>query len=139
MPRTLTRTTVAPAVAVEVVLPLRTYSEANRRDHWTIRRSRNESARVAWRVIMHNYRLTDALAWICPEELRLPPAVVTLTRLGPRLLDDDNLASALKALRDAVALSLKVDDGDTRRVVWQYGQVISPLYGVRVRIEAADG
>ncbi len=40
--------------------------------------------------------------------------VVALTRCAPRALDDDNLASSFKAVRDAVAAYLGLDDRDSR-------------------------
>jgi hypothetical protein len=42
--------------------------------------------------------------------------IVRLTRLSPRDLDDDNLASALKSSRDAIAEWLGVDDRQHLRV-----------------------
>ena len=50
------------------------------------------------------------------------PWVVTLTRHGPRKLDDDNLSAAFKRIRDGVADALGVDDGNRRRVRWEYKQ-----------------
>jgi hypothetical protein len=49
------------------------------------------------------------------------PCVVTLTRIAPRALDDDNLRGALKATRDEVAAWLLVDDRDPR-VTWTYAE-----------------
>jgi len=46
---------------------------------------------------------------------------VRLTRVGPRRLDSDNLAAALKHVRDGVADALGVDDGDPR-LEWIYDQ-----------------
>lgn len=43
--------------------------------------------------------------------------VVLLTRVSPRNLDDDNLAGALKAVRDGVADAFGINDRDPR-VVW---------------------
>ncbi len=40
------------------------------------------------------------------------------------LLDSDNLQGALKPLRDAVAYSLGIDDGDPR-IEWEYHQIKS--------------
>jgi hypothetical protein len=48
--------------------------------------------------------------------------VVTITRVSPRLLDDDNLRGALKAVRDGIADALGVDDRD-ERVRWRYRQI----------------
>mgnify|MGYP001570560197 FL=1 len=62
--------------------------------------------------------------------------VVTLTRVAPRLMDDDNLAGALKACRDQVATHLRVDDRDScvRWVVEQRKGGVRE-YAVEVRIE----
>lgn len=46
---------------------------------------------------------------------------VTLTRIAPRALDDDNLAYAFKGVRDSIAKCLGVDDRDPR-VSWDYAQ-----------------
>ncbi len=53
-----------------------------------------------------------------PHQLLLPGRllVVRLYRLAPKPLDDDNLASSLKAARDAVARWLAVDDRQHLRV-----------------------
>ncbi|WP_230682079.1 hypothetical protein, partial [Streptococcus pneumoniae] len=60
--------------------------------------------------------------------------VVRITRVGPRRLDDDNLARAAKALRDGVADWLGCDDGDPR-VSWHYAQAIAREYRVVVTVE----
>ena len=49
------------------------------------------------------------------------PCVVTMTRVSPRGLDDDNLRSALKATRDGIADKLGVDDRSPL-VEWRYAQ-----------------
>lgn len=58
--------------------------------------------------------------------------VVVLTRIAPLLLDDDNLAGALKSIRDGVADALGVDDRDAR-VVWLTEQTKGPA-SVRVEV-----
>lgn len=69
------------------------------------------------------------------------PALVKLVRCAPpdvtgRFgLDDDNLAGALKQVRDAVAKQLGVDDRDPR-VDFMYGQKPAPRHAVEVIIEA---
>lgn len=45
---------------------------------------------------------------------------VTIIALKRRFIDDDNIAAGAKALRDAIATSLGIDDAD-KRVRWQYG------------------
>jgi hypothetical protein len=61
--------------------------------------------------------------------------VISLVGFRHRLLDSDNFASACKILRDQIANSLNIDDGD-KNITWQYGQVHSTgEEGVLVRIE----
>lgn len=48
--------------------------------------------------------------------------VVTLIRVGKGTLDGDNLQAAFKPLRDAIANTLELDDGDSR-IEWQYRQI----------------
>lgn len=50
------------------------------------------------------------------------------------MLDDDNLRSALKAVRDGIAEKLGIDDRDPR-VEWRYGQR-KGMVGVDVELEA---
>lgn len=47
-------------------------------------------------------------------------AIISFRR---RRLDDDNFSGGAKALRDAVARWLEIDDGDSR-LAWEYHQVI---------------
>lgn len=60
------------------------------------------------------------------------PVVVTITRIGPRKLDDDNLASACKYVRDAIASKIGIDDGSDE-YTWVYKQCTGK-YGVDVEI-----
>lgn len=48
--------------------------------------------------------------------------IVVLCRFGHRLLDDDNLSGSFKGLRDSIARSIGVDDGD-KRFRWECRQV----------------
>lgn len=50
--------------------------------------------------------------------------VVTMTAYLPRYLDDDNLAGALKPVRDELADWMGVDDGD-RRILWECDQTLT--------------
>jgi hypothetical protein len=47
--------------------------------------------------------------------------VITIIRVGKAMLDDDNLSSSFKGVRDAIAKSFGIDDRDPR-VKWEYGQ-----------------
>lgn len=54
----------------------------------------------------------------------LPPAqplTIVITRIGPKNLDSDNLATSQKGVRDGVADWLGVDDGSPL-LDWQYQQ-----------------
>ena len=61
------------------------------------------------------------------------PAVVTLTRLGGKSLDGDNLQRAMKAVRDMVAAWLGVDDAD-KRIKWRYRQRPAWVMGCRIQV-----
>lgn len=65
------------------------------------------------------------------------PAQITVTMVAhiPRYFDDDNLANALKPVRDEVADWLGVDDGDGR-IRWECGQVETRgKIGVSIKVE----
>jgi hypothetical protein len=103
-----------------VELPLRIESCANLREHWTAKAKRAKSHRKA-ALAVPVYPL---------------PCVVTLVRVAPRELDDDNLASGFKNFRDGIADRLGVKDNDPR-VAWRYAQARGKPkeYAVRVVIE----
>ena len=104
-----------------LTLPLRLVSGANVREHWSVRSSRAKSHRQACLLVP-------------PHTV---PCVVTLTRLGPRALDSDNLAISAKHVRDGIADRLGVNDNDPR-VEWRYAQERSRDYGVRIEIQPAN-
>jgi hypothetical protein len=99
-------------MTIRIEVPLTLPSVANMRLHWAKKAQLVKAQRttVAWCL----KRVRDVLT--------PPPNVVTLIRVAPRKLDDDNLASAFKAVRDQVAECIGVDDGDPR-VTWRYGQL----------------
>ena len=103
-----------------VIVPIKTVSEMNVRCHW---------AQRAWRVKQHR------LATFVMTPAHKLPCVVTMTRLSPGELDDDNLRSAMKGARDGIADRLGVQDND-KRVEWRYEQEKCRRgdYGVRVEI-----
>lgn len=94
---------------IRVVLPIRIVSVANVREHWAARAKRSKLHRETAHLMLRR---------LAPPA---PPVTVTMTRIGPRTLDTDNLSSGCKAARDGVADWLGVDDGDLR-VTWKYGQ-----------------
>lgn len=106
-----------------IELPLRIESCANKREHWATRARRTKQHRLAALAVP-----THAL-----------PCVVTMIRVAPRKLDDDNLQSGFKALRDGIADRLGVDDRDPR-VKWVYGQTRGKAkeYAARVAITPGE-
>ena len=61
--------------------------------------------------------------------------VVSLVVFRRTPLDDDNLTGGLKWLRDAIAKSLGIDDGD-KRIQFEYGQIVTRgREGTAVKIE----
>jgi hypothetical protein len=97
-------------------------------EHWRVRNRRKKDQQLEMIVALHNNLLG--------RTVRLP-CMVKLTRIGPRLLDKDNLAGAFKFVQDAIAGKIRVDDGDRSKVDWQYDQVAigEHRYNVKVQIE----
>lgn len=115
---------------------LRTGTGCNLREHWAVRAKRVKRER---QYTSQNY-LAHA-AYPLRADLRLaaqhaPGLLVTLTRIGPQLADDDNLPAGLKAVRDQLAEELGTHDGPTSMLHWQYRQERG-TWGVGVRIEEA--
>ena len=100
---------MSAAEVIVIPLPLKIVSVANLREHW-----RTKAARAK----LHRH---TALALLRTHKLPMLPITVYLTRVAPRELDSDNLASAFKAVRDGVADWLNVNDNDPR-VTWEYAQ-----------------
>jgi hypothetical protein len=70
-----------------------------------------------------------------PQAGRPCRVVVCLIALRRRPLDPDNNAASFKAIQDAIAETLRLDDGD-KRFTWQYQQMHTfGREGVIVRIE----
>lgn len=111
-------------------IPMRLPSVANLREHWAKKAKRVAAQRGVVRLVLATRLL--------PHRQHLASAyVVTLTRVSERELDDDNLASAFKAVRDEVAHLLGLDDRD-RRLAWLYRQEKAKrgMHSVRIHVEA---
>jgi hypothetical protein len=99
-----------------------------------------ERVAVAWHLTQHRRRYGKPAV----------PCSVLLTRLAPSNgLDDDNLVSSLKSVRDEVAAWLGVDDKDRMTVRYRYAQrrasvwcVIvefgEPVVGAQLVLEAIE-
>lgn len=112
---------------IDITLPIRTVSEANVREHWAKRASRAKQHRtLAW----------AGLRAVDPGRKLLGNVSVTLTRIAPRALDDDNLRAAIKAVRDGVADWLGVPDNHPA-IEWRYGQEkgLPKQYALRIQVE----
>lgn len=129
------QTGVARAFA-EFEVPVRLVSLLNAREHWATKARRARKQREAARMCALSCTL---FAEIAPAIAGGAPLVVTITRIAPRQLDDDNLAGSAKHVRDGIADALGIDDGD-ERVQWRYAQAKERhpgCYTCRVRIEEA--
>lgn len=119
---------------------LRTASEANQREHWRKRYNRQS-------VQKQSVQLEVGVRSAEFPEL---PVIVTMTRIAPRKLDDDNLVGSFKAVRDALATLLlpeltqgnqyapRGDDSDNRltfRCDQRKGE--PKQYAVEISIESA--
>lgn len=114
-----------------VTLPIKVISESNWRGHYMARHHRTKGQK---QVV--GLALGAALSLHGPPGF---PCTVTLVRLigsGGRMLDDDNNVGGFKAIRDAVAKCLGVDDADPR-VTWTCDQRREKAWGVEVRIGRA--
>lgn len=115
-------------------IPIRIVSVANAREHWAKKAKRAQHHR--------GVALMASRAMLRPTARRLaenPEAriVVIITRVAPRKLDTDNLASGCKSTRDGLADALGIDDGSDR-VEWRYAQQKGGKgeYAVVVSVEA---
>lgn len=112
--------------ALYLELPIKTVSEMNRRDHWSAVHKRKAGQRyetsIEWKKAVHG------------QKVALPCRVV-LTRIAPKVLDSDNLASALKAVRDEVANQLGVDDSTLSLAQFECRQKVVGRREYRVLID----
>lgn len=106
-------------------IQIRLPSLLNERLHWRQLAALKEGQRWATRLCLRDAVNRGA-------ELPAPPLLVTITRVGPRRLDDDNLQAACKYVRDEVAAQVGVDDGSDQ-YTWRYEQRIGD-YAVEVEI-----
>lgn len=113
---------------MKLVIPMRTVSGMNAREHPMARAKRVKAERgcVAWYLI----------------KTRRPaiPCLVTLTRIGPTngLDPFDNLPSSLKGVVDQIAEWLGVDDRKDDRVRYVCRQQRGPSWAVQIEITPAS-
>jgi hypothetical protein len=105
--------------------PIKTISEANCRDHWAVKSRRRKSQQAEVDAMLLNALRGRKIAL---------PCVVKLTRVAPKVLDTDNLASAFKATRDGIARRLGIDDGDPR-IKFEYDQIAVGRHEYNIVVE----
>jgi hypothetical protein len=111
---------------LRALVPVKTVSVLNRREHWAgrARRTKIHRREAAWALRIAGFEKPSG------------KVSVTLTRIaGPRgkELDDDNLRGALKAVRDGVSDWLGIDDADPS-VKWDYLQIKGKAWAVQVEV-----
>ena len=127
------------------IINIKTVSEANSSEHWSSKSKRHKIQQEFVKLSFAKY----------VKELTLP-CEVTLTRLSPRILDDDNLVMSMKWIRDELSGCILPDSrqyylnakGKTKelkgrvdsdeRIKWRYGQEKSQIQGVSIEIKCDD-
>ena len=109
-----------PHLTLTVTVPVRLVSEANAGGQLRAKMARKSAVKDAVRAALPGFAFPL-------------PAVVTITRMGLREMDDDNNIRASKNVRDVVAQWLNVDDRD-KRVKFRYKQEASWSPMVRITI-----
>lgn len=109
---------------MKIALPIRLHNPLNgNREHWTIIAKRRRVERE-WAHVMTPSGITA-------------PIVVKLTRVAPRLFDDDGLRAAFKSVRDGVADKIGIDDGSSL-IKFEYAQRRGKVKEYAVEIEFAE-
>jgi len=116
--------------SIWITLPIRTVSEANNFDHWSVK-GRRHKMQKGWVV----------MALATTKKLVNLPCKVTITRVASRALDQhDNLPMSLKFITDAICEELTgikqagMADNDDRIEI-KFKQEKSSTHGVKVLIE----
>ena len=110
--------------------PLKLDAHTNARGHWRTLKRRTDKEKQATSWLLASRVLPDL------------PVVVTFERISPRDLDDDNLPSAFKYVRDTIAAHYGTHDGTTAPISWHYSQrrqrsSETSRYGFTITIESA--
>ena len=101
------------------LIPIRTFSEANLREHWAVKARRVKLQREAVAVMWQMQKQCNRIQVASFVDSGL---TITLTRIAPRALDShDNLPRSMKAVVDQLASQLCIDDR-CRTIHWQYAQ-----------------
>ena len=111
---------------LEILIPVKTVSEANISEHWSKKSKRKQQQKALVKIY-----LSPKL-----ECIKLP-CTILLKRIGKRRMDSDNLTVSMKYCRDAIANLIfpglpagKADDSP--EFTWAYDQKIGKEYAVIV-------
>jgi hypothetical protein len=123
--------------SLKVKIPIKTISEANTHEHWTKSSKRHKNQKQVVKVYLNPYFNDPKYA----DTLGLP-CQITLTRLAPRSLDDDeNLPMAFKWIKDAICELLvpgkAIGQADNdKRIQTKYAQMkgLPKEYAIQVEI-----
>lgn len=117
-------------VRIAWTFPLRTVSELNSSQHWTVKSKRHKSQKIKTKTVLKK-EIQDVTL----------PCHIKLTRFAPQLLDAfDNLPSSLKYVVDAICellipgLAIGRADGDKRISISCY-QEKARKHSIKVEIE----
>ena len=125
---------------------IRTVSEANTSEHWSVSSRRHKGQQLFTRLAYHQN----------VKEMKFP-CVITLVRLSPKLLDcEENLPMAFKWIKDELGACIFPDkvvaylskkgsvvsnkghaDSDPR-IKWEYSQEKAKRQGIRIQITFLD-
>ena len=112
---------------IDLLLPIKITSPANgSHGHWAADAKRRKDQRTITK-------------WgLMGQPKPALPVVVTLTRIGVRDLDSDNLAGGFKSVRDEVAAWLGCGDSTRDPITWVYQQQRGEpkQYACRIKIES---
>ena len=117
-----------------ITIPIRLVNETNAREHWAVRAKRSKLQRAGTFTFINRAR-----KYVVPELLNSPPWIITISRIGKRKMDSDNLAISAKHVRDGIADALEVNDGDESKVKWEYKQEMRKYYATKIEIHSANG
>ena len=122
---------------LEWLLPIVTVSEANKKEHWSVSSKRHKNQQRTLRILL-------------PKDNYPIPCIITLTRMGGRKIDDDNLPVSMKYCRDEISdiilgnvyqkgigltqKRLKGRNDDNPLVEWRYAQEAGLFKGIRISI-----
>lgn len=121
---------LATSLLAKWTINIQTVSESNVSEHWTKKSARHRQQQEFVRKKFEREQ----------QKIDLP-CEIKLVRLSPCLLDDDNLVTAFKWIRDQVAdcilPGLKKGRADAdKRLSWKYDQEKHPIAAVRIEISS---